>query len=379
MSIIGIIRNYSFEVSSSDTLFMYVYLFDFLFPITKMINESIIACNSTILRHLVFSLNAAAVLGAPLEAAQLSLDILNNIANKIDFSARKRMQFVTGYIEDLPNDELTRDMLKFTASPHMAHSTTHLYMYAARSLIAAIHSMIHEKTMINRNYVVKSLELLGKLAKDNDKESYFKGALAAPVLEQLAVLLAVGLGRYETNIVPENYGITGDVLGKSRPPLSGLPPLVVQVQNYQVPTTLPLQPQLFQQQQARMSETSGIIVPSSNLTSDQIDHEIRDLAIDCMLTLCRGNEKNAGYLVKIPNLIQLLHKTATVPIGSNSITPSHLGIIVTPQLSFRSEGNPKAAQILAAVVSVPAAHNIMRGLRGEIMVAAGADEAIAGS
>lgn len=353
-------------------------VFILLMFISQLVNESILACNSTILRHLVCALTASAITGTAMESAQLAFDILLNIANKIDFSGKRRVQTVSGYVEDLPSDNFGRDVLRFNASHHMAQSTTQVYMVAARSLVSAIYHFIHEKTMVNRYFLVKALDLLGKLAKDNEKESYVKGASAAPMIDQLGLLLAVGLGRYETNIIPENYSISADTFGKSRPPLSSLPPLVVHIQNLPSTTTIPLQALLLQQQQAKMNETSGVLTAPSNLTSDQIDHEIRDLAIDSMLTLCRANERNALHLLKSPKLLQLLSKIASVPIGSNTITPSHIGILVTPQLIFRTEGNSKAAQILSTIVSLPPAYPKMRSLRGDILVSAGNDDAVAG-
>ena len=241
-----------------------------------MVNENIIAYNSTILRHLVCAFTAVIVVGSSMECAQLALDILLNIANKVDYSGRKRTQVIGGYVEDIVTDEVSREMLRLASSHHLSHCTTFLYLFTCRALVAVLYHMIHEKYMINRYYLVKALDLLCKLAKDNEKESFFKGGLAAPVLDQLSLLLAVGLGRYETNIIPESYAISGDLLGKSRPPLSCLPPLVVQIQNLPSITSIPLQALLLQQQQAKMNETSGVLTTPTYVTSDHIDLESRD-------------------------------------------------------------------------------------------------------
>jgi hypothetical protein len=300
-----------------------------------MINENILAMNVTLLKHLVCILAGAANHAVSMDATQLAFDIACNIAHRFDFSGRKRNQVSSSYFE-----EQNKESLRFSVSRHMANSETILYMQLLRSLMSTLYSILHEDNFISRYFTVRALELLSKLVTSNEKEPFIKNAVCPQMIATLSKYLAVSMTRVETDLIPDSLAVSSsDPLGRNRPFLSALPPTAYSMMlgNSSSMMTIGVNTQ---------STTQKKLLPATHLTSESIDFELRDLAVDCLLGLCRNSSANAQHLHQMPRVVDLLFRLAKMPTTGGAIGIIN-GINGT---NYRTEGNNKAAALIGAII-----------------------------
>lgn len=304
-----------------------------------------IAFSAPVMRHLASLIVAAAdasqqpspAAGLSLsEPAQLAFDILIRISPRIDFFAKRRVQFVQQVLEALPSE------LKIEVAPSgagaggggsagslpgvagsavavrlrlataFAGKTTVEYLHACRSLLPALcmlltrfdggndptgqtssskpfhHSLQRAAGLaspsalssIPRQTLIYALELMAKLCNNPDNHSFLQQC--PPALgTSLVQLLAVNNLRGEL-VVSEGLALQGDPLGRFRPPGAIL-----------LPRSSKLAPGVV----------SGGGFHTANLTSnnaystDYVDLELRDLALDLLALLCKFSRQNALCLI----------------------------------------------------------------------------------
>ena len=100
------------------------------------------------------------------DAMQYCLDIIINIAIRIDISGKKRTQNNV-WLEDTLAKGYSKSALHFRLSPHMAEDSATSYTAAAASLLPLIH--MHIKASTSRAMVLRCLELLVKLAQNDNQ------------------------------------------------------------------------------------------------------------------------------------------------------------------------------------------------------------------
>lgn len=295
------------------------------------------AHHCTIMRHLVSILIASLQLKESMECTQLAFDAITNIAGRLEFSGRKRNQF-TNALDEVPNDPFTRELLKLRASAAMSAATALTYSSILRTIPTIIVAMLNVKTMINRHYVVKSLELLNKLILVHENDLFFQNT-PYDVMETLMMLLNVSLTRVDP-IILESYLITGDPLGRSRPPFAPV-----------------------------ISCTDGVgpfsSVGTLTFSHELVDMDIRENALEVLKVLGKLSTKNGAQLAKVNNSVQVLYNIAVLrSSGSNSIKIDSCCL--------------KAIAVLSSMAAVPEAKSKFLTLRTEFIAAACRDNGMAG-
>ncbi len=310
-----------------------------------MINENVLALNVTILKHIVCILAGAAIHAVSTDATQMAFDIALNLAHRIDFTGRKRNFNSTSFFQDE-----SKDSLRFSVSRHMSNSGTVLYMQLSRTLVYTLYHLMLEDNFISKYFVGRSLELIGRLLSSNEKDPFFRNASSPHLIKQLSSFLAVSTTRAEVDLIPDGLAVTaGDPYGRSRPYIAALPPSVhnMILGNNSIPSLLiPVGPNVNTPLRPPEMNFYKKLIPATYLTSDNIDFELRDIAIDCLLVLCRNSQTNAEHLYGMPRVVDLLLRIAKMP--SN---PGAIGIANGANVpSYRTEGNTKAAALLATIM-----------------------------
>lgn len=297
-------------------------------------NESFLAYHTTILRHLVSIVEAAMVTGKILEATQLALDTLIFIGGKIDISGSKRLLSSSSYfLEDLPTDPIGGALLRLRMTPAMSSNTSELYERITNELMQVIFLMIDHESTHSRFCVMKGLELLSKLIQCNENKNYFS-KLPAEVMGSLFRLLYVQVTHTES-LVPEVFSLMGDPMGRSRPPY------IPAITNTQGDTVL-------------------------TLFHDQVDLELRDMALNEIRALCQISKNNASNLLDSRNAVDLIFQIANLR-GSGNI----------PTVGIRNECSAKAINILSVLATMPEAVPFFQALRTEIIASGCSDYSVA--
>jgi hypothetical protein len=432
-TILSILRNLSFEIA----------------------NEIYIAYHSTIMRHLS-SIMISSILEPRLnENLQLVFDLFNNIASRLEFYGKRRIQLSSGFLEEyshsyqqqqqqlgyrhsqpyyqqqynrgvstsLPN----KDLIKFKMSYELSNQSSVEYTLAIKSLLPIINALISKDYYINRYFIIKSIELFLKLTSISENEAYFVNT-PNEFLENLINLLCVSNttileNNIHSNIIPENYIIIGDPHGKSRPILATSCPLVQTSQQYL--NTIQHNNSIYQSSlsinnatatnfsnysgaaQIGMNQPSVInatdnrfILPNSMML-DQVDHELRDLSLECLYYLCRISYENRCKVATFPTTLKIIYKMASYPLmncnyynnilkamnptANNPTTatgnapqtaPSSSGIVNIN--SIKTEIHTKAALLLSLFAHVPEAQSFFYSTRTELLLLAASDDVFAG-
>jgi hypothetical protein len=314
----------------------------------QLINETALASNVTVLKHIVTILAGTVMHAVPSEVSQIALDIAVNIANRVDVSGRKRVTGNFSCMEEL-SSSTSKDMLRLTLSKHMSTAQNGLYLQLTRKLIITTCHLLHNDNFITRFFVHRSLELLAKLLTANEKEPFVRCSSCPDVVRMLTLYLAVSSSRIEPTIVPEGLAAIGDPMGRTRSLLCALPPAVQQPSTFASAATSLTASQI---------SANLKLIPATFLTSDCIDFELRDLAIESLLMLCRSSVANADHLLDFPRATDLLLRIARVPSNNGMV-----GIGPTSHSSFRTDGNGKAAQLLGTLLGPREMEDFVDNLR----------------
>jgi hypothetical protein len=276
------------------------------------------------MRHLVSIVEGCIITGRILEATQLALETLIFIGGKLEITGSKRLLSSSSYfLEDLPTDPIGSALLRLRMMPAMSSTTSELYERIMNELTQILFVMIDHDSAISRFCVAKGMELFGKLVQNSDNKTYFS-KIPPGVISSLYRLLYVQVTNTES-IVSEVFPLIGDPLGRSRPPF--------------VPA---------------ITNTQG----DNMLTffHDQVDLELRDMALNEIRTLCQISKTNAGYLLSLRNATDLLFQIANFRGSGNVLS-----------VAIRNECSSKAIAILSILATMPEAVPYFRALRTEII------------
>lgn len=343
----------------------------------QTVNEQIIAASAPVIRHLVAIVVLAAELNVPFQAMYLSLDILINVASKIDLSGKRRLH---GYYfpEDLMsenNDEIQRNLQLLRASSHMNSTSYYDYVAAVSSLMSVLTLVVSGNALVNRTIAMRSLELITRIALNPDNTVYLSNSPDLFVYSLIEILCCS-----KTNLepwVPDIFTLHGDAEGRRRPPacvkvrdmvpIDAVPPkinsstaaLMQHITFNGVQLTIPKD-----QFVANMSEDDPLSMDTNddllNIASsapsymaggndrsvtdklstvekpsvmdgiikdaiasffvDSSDVEIRDLALEALLSLCTGSIPFQYRVIQVPRVFDVLLRIAVS--GSSLTNPS---------------------------------------------------------
>jgi hypothetical protein len=234
----------------------------------------------------------------------------------------------------LPRDAAGKAMLKLRMSPDMSLETSLQYSAIMRTIPAILLSFIRDETMINRYYIVKALELILKLLQSSENETLFIYSPSS-LPEALLLLLFVNTNRIES-IIPENYLVSGDPYGRTRPPFA--------------PVLL----------------TTTASNPCVSFLHDQYDQELRELSLDVLKALCKHSAINIASILKFSKSVEMLYHIAQMklqPSASGNKHPSRNIEVISI----------KALGILQLLVPYTEAAPQFRALSTEFIAAACSD------
>jgi hypothetical protein len=349
------------------------------------------------MKHVISVLTACIYTSSSPECLQFSFDIISNVIGRIDFVGRKRNMAYNSFLEDFPTtlnpppapvqpqpnklptapttaqtSAFQRELYKLRISRDMSNSSTVQYTLIVRSLLPILHALLHEDTMVNRSYTVRALDILSKLVSNSDND-YVLQTTPQAFLTQLAYLLTVNTTRCEPLVV-ENFLITGDPLGRTRPPVSMIVPTQSILQSFHHQQHWQYNTQHQQQQLSYSNNSSSSSVfpgqsgsattgttpgqptapstiapfyplalpPVGNLfsnafLSDQCDVELRDYALDCLVSLCKISYTNRHRLLQVPNILPLLFRIANLNPATSSAPSLN---VFNPLATFPTSGVP---------------------------------------
>jgi hypothetical protein len=388
------------------------------------------------MRHLSSIMIASIVAPRLNENLQLIFELLLNISNKIEFDGQKRTQFSNGFLEEhsaasnyslnnplgYSQNRINKELLKFKMSYEMCSDSLVEYSISCKTLLPIINALIAKDTFVNRYYIIKGLELFIKLTSISENELFFIFT-PSEFLENLIYLLSVCNttiieNNLADNIIPENFIIIGDPYGKTRPVL-GLSTPIVQTtqqhynqaqQNYSsisssgtFPSSITTtnfsnyagsnnNPSTFggSSAAANTPQMDRVIIPN-NMMNDQIDTELRDLAIESLYYLCRISLENRRKVCQIPNAMKLIFKIASQPFQNLNYYNNYQKIAsvvdggvpsnnnITNVNPIKSEMSTKAAYLFTLFAVVPEAENVFKSLRTELYLLACSDDIFAGN
>jgi len=457
------------------------------------------------MKHVMSVVTASIYTTSSLECLQLAFDIISNVVTRIDFMGRKRNLTCTSFLDEFPTVITTpvmppqylnaagmqmkhphqpnphqilayqKELYKFRISKDMSMSSSAEYTAIIRNLLPILAAFLHESTIINRYYLLRALDVLQKVLMNNDNDFILQFTPAA-FLERLALLLTVNFTRTES-LAPDTFLITGDPLGRTRPPVSMIlstqqivqsiqqqqqwqlqcqhnnnssnnllqssatagalpstqiyppaaypsyPSTSLPGQSYggmQYPTSIgnnnnmmmppssypqQQQPQQSfqqqqqlqqQQQQQQQVATTATFFPlsipplgtvySNTFLAEECDLEIRDLALDALVNLCRISLSNRVNLLSVPNIIPLLFRIANLTGAATNVSvsfPPFTGLPgnVNPlnaNTTNRNEGSAKAVELLGYLMDIPEAAPYFHTIRTELMFAACSDDLLSG-
>lgn len=305
---------------------------------TQSSNESYIAYHTIIMKHLVSILLASVLLRQPTECAQLVMETLINISQKLDLTGGRRLHYTSGYfLDELPRDANGTALLKLKMTAAMSSTTNAQYIQILSGMMPALLRLVNYETSIGRLYVLRSLELLSKIMQTQDNQFFF-ASIPSHFFHTLFNLLLINNTRGE-ELIPEVFAITCDPYGRSRPPHAAV---VAQV----------------------------AVGADLTLFHDQYDLELRDMALEHIKAMCLINPHNTPKLLEIPSCVEVLYRIVTFRTQS--------GISSSSQ-SYRLESSNKAAVILSHLAGIPEAVPMFRALQSEFLVDACNDSNVAGN
>jgi hypothetical protein len=325
------------------------------------------------MKHLVAFVYAAVENGSSLECAQMAFDVLVNIGGRIDITGRKRLQANTAFLEDVRSDERNKSLHFMRCSEHMSTLSTLQYVNTALALFPLVHHVITRQgnKRDDRFYILRGLELLAKLASVPENS-----ATVARSPDSLLLALVDLLAASHSLLDPvaqstdNSASVTGDSAGRLRPP-------GVLFTTY---SSLGVGQSSAQQQAAAAS-----LGCTGFFSADQCDLELRDLAVECLFTMCQTGIAMQLRVAETPDAITLLCRIAGVSATVSSITTygqaatsAHHSFSGATSGANRTEGNAKSVQILALLFVLPEVRGRYLALRPDLVVMASSDEAMAG-
>lgn len=271
LAILNILRNLSFDAA----------------------NEHMIAASSTVFKHVV----ALEVVSGNTqgEATNFAHEIMCNIAPKVELSGRKRQHLQTfAWLEDCYTmDPRAKAMMETRISDQFSNASIHTYQRASEALLWHLCSSLDD--VVDRSEVLRSLDLLSRLASSPDNAATFSrcpGSFLSKVVELLCV--------NSTSVDPSAICAQD---GASRPPAC-------------------LGPYF-----AEMNDT-----------------EVRDAALELMHWLCTSSSALQVRFGSVPHCVQILYSIVT------SAKSHYERMTYVPRAEQPSQ---KASMILTILASKP--------------------------
>ncbi len=171
------------------------------------------------LQHLVAMVVLSIESGSSFQATHLAIETLINIAGKIDFSGKKRLQ---GYYFSenthrvkASTDALQKNLLQLRVNRQMSTASSSEYVAAATTLMSAVTIILSGDSFPDRSLTLRTIELLGRLAANSDNAAYL--ARSAAVLFESLVQLLCASTTFAEPLVSDTCHVNGDPLGRRRP------------------------------------------------------------------------------------------------------------------------------------------------------------------
>ena len=205
-----------------------------------------------------------------IESANMSFDILANIAAKIDLYGKKRLQ-QNNFLDDislLPDDDRNKTTLYLRLSNHFSASSSYQYVETTFQLLQLLNYILTNYKYVSRHYVLKSLETLSKLSQVPENISVINNCPSS-----LLVIIKdlIGLS-YHNNINNESKNTNIQIIKKNTTP-----------------------------------------------NKDAVtDIELRDTALDCLFHISFNSSIIQNKIIIIPKFLEILFRISYVPINNKT-------------------------------------------------------------
>ena len=171
------------------------------------------------IQHLVAMVVLSIESGSNFQATHLAIETLINIAGKIDFSGKKRLQ---GYYFSenthrvkASTDALQKNLLQLRVNRQMSTASAAEYVAATTALMSAVTIILSGDSFPDRSLTLRTIELLGRLATNGDNAAYL--ARSPVVLFESLVQLLCASTTFAEPLVSDTCHVNGDPLGRRRP------------------------------------------------------------------------------------------------------------------------------------------------------------------
>lgn len=236
------------------------------------------------------------------ESASMAIDILANIAQRIDLTGRRRIQ-QNNFLEDLsslPNDDKNKTILYLRLSSQFSASSSLDYIKTSHKLIHLLTYILLQYKYISRNIILKSLETLSKLSQVPENSIAINNC---PISVLAIIKELIGLSYYNNNSIRQNN-------------------------NNQI----------------------SIKKMTTPFIESVYDYELRDNSLECLYHLSANSNNIQNKITKIPNFIELLFRMTFINHNArtegNQRSSQILSILIAQNNNINNQINSLKTELL---------------------------------